>query len=167
MKWIGITGSWRRSSSELEADLIREVGAELERGNGIVTGGALGVDYLATDLALHYAPDGSRIKVFLPTTLDVYAAHYRNSADKGVITPEMAERLIAQLELVNKLGSLVENPDETEVNERTYYLRNTRVVDASDEMLAFHVNASGGVQDTIDKARGQGTPVRVFAYRID
>lgn len=167
MKWVGITGSWRKSCPGLEADLKREVTNVLQSGSGIVSGGALGVDYLATELALVYAPDGSRIKLFLPTPLDTYAAHYRKRANEGVITAEQAEALIRQLETVDKLGALVVNPEQTELNKTTYYLRNTEVMNASDEMLAFQVNASPGTQDTIDKALGRGIPVKVFSYTVE
>jgi hypothetical protein len=44
MKWIGVSGSWRNISPELEQDLRREVSHALESGDGIVTGGALNVD---------------------------------------------------------------------------------------------------------------------------
>lgn len=166
MKWIGITGSWRQSCPALEQDLAREVRAELERGNGIVAGGALGVDYSATAIALDYAPDGSRIKVILPTSFETYVKHYRKRATEGVITPQMAENLIAQLEHVRERKALIVNAEQTEVNQETYYLRNTEVVKASDKMLAFQVNNSAGTQDTIDKARELGIPVRVFSYLV-
>lgn len=165
MKWIGITGSWRNSSPELVRDLTREVESELANGNGIVTGGALGVDYIATELALESTPDGRSLKVILPTSLEIYAAHYRKRATEGVITIEQAEALIEQLERVNYLGALI-TLESTLVNEETYYLRNSAVVAASDEMLAFRVNESMGTQDTVEKARALGLPVRVFEYRV-
>ncbi|HMI09160.1 MAG TPA: hypothetical protein VK497_02055 [Candidatus Saccharimonadales bacterium] len=167
MKWIGITGSWRKSSPEMEADLKREVTAVLQNGAGIVAGGALGVDYLATELALIHAPDGSRLKIFLPTSLDMYIAHYRKRAKEGVITVDQSEALIQQLMTVDKLGSLISNLDQTEPNEKTYFLRNTEVINASDEILAFQINASAGTQDTIDKARQRGIPVEVFTYTVE
>jgi hypothetical protein len=167
MKWIGITGSWRKSSPELELDLEREVTAVLRSGNGIVSGGALGVDYQATELALLYSPNGLQLKIFLPTPLNVYAAHYRKRANEGIISADQAEALIHQLEAVNKLGSLIINSEQSEVNEETYYLRNTEVMNSSDEILAFQVNNSLGTQDAIDKARQQGIPVKVFKYIVE
>jgi hypothetical protein len=123
--------------------------------------------YTATELALEHYPDGSHIKVMLPTTLEVYLAHYRKRADEGVITHEQANKLIQQLTLVNKLGSLAVNPKNQEVTKDTYYLRNTEVVNASDELLAFQVNESGGTQDTIDKAHTKGIPVKLFQYTVE
>jgi hypothetical protein len=167
MKWIGITGSWRESCPELEIDLEREVDRALRDGAGIVSGGALGVDYLATEIALRYVPDGSRVKIFLPTTLDVYVAHYRKRADESAITPGQAEALIQQLKTAERLGSIIANTRQTALNKETYYLRNTEVMNASDEILAFQVNASPGTQDTVDKARRRGIPTRVFSYTVE
>lgn len=167
MKWIGVSGSWRNTCPELEEDLKREITVALENGDGIVTGGALNVDFTATEIALQHYPDGSRIKVMLPTTLEVYTAHYRKRAEEGVITHEQAEKLIYQLELVNKLDSLVINPAHREVTKDTYYLRNTEVINASDELLAFQVNNSAGTQDTIDKAKKKGIPVKLFTYVVE
>jgi predicted Rossmann fold nucleotide-binding protein DprA/Smf involved in DNA uptake len=166
MKWIGITGTWGQSCPELEKDLDREVNKLLREGNGIVSGGALGVDYRATELALAHAPDGSRVKIFLPTPLSVYAAHYRKRAEEKVITHVQAETLIRQLETAEKLGSLIADTTHTEVTKETYYLRNTAVMSASDEVLAFQINASAGTQDTIDKAYLRTIPVNVFNYTV-
>lgn len=164
---VGITGSWRKTCPELDRDLKREVASLLDDGKAIVTGGALNVDYKVTELALEYEPDGSRINVYLPTTLDIYAAHYRNRANEGVITSAQAEALIKQLEVVNSVGSLIVDKDQSTVDQHSYYLRNTAVMSASDELLAFQVNASAGTQDTIDKSRDRGIPVKVFTYQVD
>lgn len=165
-KWVGVSGSWRAKSSKLDEDLNREVLAALAEGKGIVTGGALRVDYSATEIALSKYPDGSRLKLILPTTLETYAAHYRKRVKEGVITNKKAEALIIQLERVKKLGSLVEDKRNSEVNLETYYLRNSEVVNASDELLAFQVNKSVGTQDTIDKAKAKGIPVKLFSYTV-
>ena len=46
-------------------------------------------------------------------------------------------------------GALVEHPERPQVVDvSTYYRRNQDVVDVADELLAFQVNDSGGVQDT-------------------
>jgi hypothetical protein len=62
---------------------------------------------------------------------------------------------------------LIEHPQRPQVVDvTTYYLRNQDVVDVADELLAFQVNASGGTQDTVDKARLKGIPVLVFSYQV-
>ena len=141
----------------------REVATALKAGKSIVTGGALGVDYWATETALSVDP--ARLKVILPTSLATYAAHYQRRATEEVISAQQAEDLIRQLEAVAQAGGLVEHPERPQVVDvTTYYLRNQDIVDVADELLAFQVNGSSGTQDTVDRARRKGIPVMVFTY---
>ena len=168
MKWIAISGSWRLTSEKVESDVRREVADIINSGNGIVSGGALNVDYFATDEAMKLNTDFNQIKIFLPTTLEIYAKHYRKRADEGVITHDQAEELVAQLSKLKEINSdsLIENIANQVVDKTTYYERNLEVVNAADELLAFHVNGSDGVRDTINKAKEKGIPVRVIEYEI-
>jgi len=86
MKWVAISGSWRKTNEEVENDVRQAVREIIKRGDGIVTGGALNVDYFATDEALKVNPEAKQIKVCLPVTLELFSAHYRKRADEGVIT---------------------------------------------------------------------------------
>lgn len=169
MKWIGITGSWRLTSNKVEQDVRKAVHDIISRGDAIVTGGALNVDSYATDEALRLNPDATQIKVCIPTKLEVYATHYRKRADEGVITHEQAEQLIAQLTQLKKANALalIEHPTNTVVDQDTYYARNTKVVELSDELLGFQVNDSAGVADTIKKARELNKPVHLKQYTIN
>lgn len=163
MIWVGISGSWRYAIPELRESVQTEVAAALAAGKSIVTGGALGTDYWATEVAL--SADPARLKVILPTSLSTYAAHYRRRAAEEVISARQAQDLIRQLEAVAEAGSLVEHPGRPQVvDTATYYLRNQDVVDAADELIAFQVNASAGTQDTVDKARRKGIPVALFVF---
>jgi uncharacterized phage-like protein YoqJ len=142
----------------------REVTAALGAGKSIVTGGALGVDYWATETALSIDP--ARLKVILATSLATYAARYRRRAAEGVISAQQADDLVRQLETVAQAGGLVEHPERPQVVDvTTYYLRNQDAVDVADELLAFQVNASGGTKDTVTRARAKGIPVVMFTYR--
>jgi uncharacterized phage-like protein YoqJ len=164
MTWVGVSGSWRYAPPGLEDAVRREVAAALAAGKSVVTGGALGVDYWATETALSIDP--ARLKVVLPTSFTTYAAHYRRRATEGVISAQQAEKLISQLETVAQAGGLVEHPERPQVVDvTTYYLRNQDVIDVADELLAFQVNASSGTQDTVDKARMKGILVTVFTYQ--
>ena len=139
-----------------------------EKSGGIVTGGALNVDSFATDEAIKLDPKCKRLKIFLPVTLKLYSAHYRRRAKEGVITEKQAENLIAQLEYVKKTNpkALIENKTNKVVDKDTYFERNTKVVEASDELYTFHVKEStgGGTEDTAEKAKKLGIPVRRFEY---
>ena len=169
MKWYGITGSWRKTNGQVEADVRASVREIIKRGDGIVTGGALNVDWFATDEALKCNPKATQIKVFIPAKLELYATHYRNRADEGVITHEQAEMLIEQLTRLKNANpaALIEHPTNTIMNKATYFDRNTQVVEMSDGVLGFQVNGSEGVQDTIDKARDLGKEVELKKYTIE
>lgn len=163
MTWVGVAGSSRYVLPGLRETVHEEVAAALAAGKSIVTGGALGTDYWATEIALSI--DAARLRVILPTSLVTYAAHYRRRAAKGVISTRQTESLIRQLETVAQASGLVEHPERPQVvNVATYHLRNQDVVDAADELLAFQVNASAGTQDTMDRARMKGIPVSVFTF---
>ncbi len=169
MKWIGISGSWRKTNKHVEADVRTVVREIIERGDGIVSGGASGVDYIATDEALKFNPSAKQIKIYFPTTLHIYSAHYRKRASEKVIIIDQAEMLISQLEKLVKTNkkSLIENRDNKVVNTETYYQRNMEVVKASDEFVAFCVNESAGTQNAVKKAKEKGILVRKFEYVID
>lgn len=175
MKWVGISGSWRKTNSEIEEKLRQIVREIMVRGDGIVSGGALGVDYIATDEALKSNPKADRIKIFIPTTLEKYSEHCRKHAHLGNITSAQAENLIAQLTKLKQINpdALIENPDTdfTEENKKArYYERNFRVVEASDELVAFRVKSeaseSMGTADAVEKARAKGIPVKLFFYDL-
>jgi len=175
MKWIGISGSWRKTNNEIEGKLRQIITEIINRGDGIVSGGALGVDYIATDEALKHDPTAKRIKVFLPTTLTKYSEHYQKHAKLGTVTHKQAENLIDQLTRIKKinLDAVIENPDTNfteETKKDMYYERNSRVVEASDELVAFRVKTekseSLGTADTVEKAKTKGIPVKLFSYDL-
>ena len=171
MKWIGISGSWRKVDQKID-DKVRNVVREIMlRGDSVVSGGALGVDSIALDEALKDDPEAKRIKIFLPTTLEVYTAHYRKHATLGTITNEQAEGLIDQLIGLKKINpkALLENLDANfteETKKQMYYQRNTDVVNASDELVAFQVRSEQseglGTADAVEKAKAKGIPVQLF-----
>ena len=169
MKWIAISGSWKKTNQQVENDTRATVRRIIARGDGIVTGGALGVDFIATDEAIKFFPAGERIKIFLPVTLDIYASHYRKRAGEGVITREQAEELINQLQGIKGINpsTVVEDITQESVDREAYFRRNSEVVEVADELVAFWVNESEGVGDTIQKARAKGIPIDIHSYQIE
>ncbi|NTV44092.1 MAG: hypothetical protein HGA67_00140 [Candidatus Yonathbacteria bacterium] len=167
--WFGISGSWRKTNSEIEKEVRSIVKNIMAHGDGIVSGGALSVDYFATDEALISNPQADRIRVFLPVTLELYASHYRRRAEEGVITKEQAEELIKQLADIRDANpnAIIGNDTNTIVDQETYFARNTDVANASDALVAFQVNESGGVEDTVKKAIERGRPVFIRKFVIE
>ncbi|NMF61126.1 LOG family protein [Pseudanabaena yagii] len=165
MKWIAIAGSWRHTNSEIENQVREEARSLFALGDGLVSGGALGVDFFATDEALQVGVDANRLKIIIPSTFEIYSAHYFYRASEGVITHEQAESLISQLETVRSIGCLIEG-DTQIIDKVAYFNRITQIIDLADELIAFHVNTTEGTQDTINKARAKGIEVKVFSYAI-
>lgn len=165
--WTAISGSWRTVAAAVERDVRASVRGILAAGGGIVSGGALGVDYIATDEALRRDPAAQSIRIILPTSLSDYANHYFKKAGEDVITPKQAQDLIGQLTAVKDANpaALHEMPHKVCTPE-TYYARNTAVLDAADNLAAFQVNGSAGTQDTIDKALARGMTVAHKKYSI-
>ncbi|MCL2451559.1 hypothetical protein FWD20_01635 [Candidatus Saccharibacteria bacterium] len=151
MKWFAITGSWRSQTAELKEDLKKAIDEIIKNGDGIVSGGALGVDYLATAEMLQIPDWQKRVRIIIPTPLDVWRKHYLKRANEGVITQAQAESVNELLEKIKRGGCLIEMNFDV-LNQETYFARNTEIVEMADELLAFQVNDSAGVQDAIDKA---------------
>ncbi|MFH1978371.1 MAG: hypothetical protein ABIJ92_03535 [Candidatus Aenigmatarchaeota archaeon] len=167
MKWHAISGSWRQVNSQVKKDVEGVVRIILQRGEGIVAGGALGVDYCATRIVLEMNRL-NQIKIYLPIKLSDYCKHYLKRAQEGVITEEHAHELIHQLEEIyrNNPKAIFDESRFTEANKESYYARNTMIIENCSILHAFHVNKSKGVQDAIDKAKRLGKETIVKEYTI-
>lgn len=168
MKWIAISGSWRKTNRKVEKDVRETVRKIISEGNGIISGGALGVDYFATDEAMRLDPDCKKIKIFLPAKLEIFAKHFLKRAKEGVITKNQANDLITQLKNLKKTNpeALIENEKSTIIDKTTYRERNSEIVAVADKLVAFQVNKSQGTQDARDKAKQKGIPVKKFSYSL-
>ncbi len=167
MKWIAISGGWRKINDIVSNDVKETVRHFLNKGFGIVTGGALGVDYIATETALK-GGNIKQIKIYLPILLDSFCKHYWNRANEGVISKDQAELITSQLNEVHNISpsSVIDKTPYTEANVESYYARNTSIVNACDILYAFWINKSKGTKDAIDKAREMGKNVIVKEYSI-
>lgn len=168
MKWIAVVGSWRKYNDQIKRDVQTVVRKILLDGDGIVTGGALGIDYFATQTILDMKKTGKHIRIFLPIKLTGFCKHYRRRADEGVITHPQADMIITQLKKVYKINkkAIIDNTRYAKANIESYYARNTEIVKSCNEVYAFQVNDSKGVQDVIDKARKLRKVVHVKKYVI-
>ena len=164
MKWIAISGSWRKTNKKIEKNVRKIVRSIFLKGDGIVSGGALGVDYFALDEAMRINTDCQKIKIFLPAKLDIFTKHYFQRAKEGVITQKQAKDLISQLNLLKKINpqALIENKNNKALNQKTYFARILQIIAVADELIAFQVNKSKGVQYTINQAKLKKIPVKIF-----
>lgn len=169
MKWYAISGSWRTTNEKLVEDITRIVKELVLRGDGIVTGGALGVDYIATQIVLEFGDPKKQLRLYLPIKLESFCKHYFKRAKEGVITEKQAEMVSLQLKKIEKIApnSIFDEWGFKEANIESYYARNTKIVENCDELYAFQVNEGKGTQDAIDKAKRIGKPVHTKKYTIE
>jgi hypothetical protein len=167
MKWILCTGTWRLTSREVENDVRAAVREVLSRGDGIVTGGATGVDYFAMHEAMKLYPDGSRLKVVIPAFLESYIKDYYANWCMEPVTKEKINDLEEVLRRIKAADpcALIEMPYDM-ITQYHYDLHNDEEVKISDEVYAFQVNDSTGTQDTIDKALRKGLSISLHKKYI-
>lgn len=164
MKWVLFTGSWRLTNREVENDVRSAVRECISHGDGIVTGGATGVDYFCMDECLKNGYM-NRLRVFIPVSIDAYISDYhKNWCHEPIIEQDIVllEKVLKNLQIENPSGLLEMKHECMDVSQAYYDLRNTEEVMFSDEVYAFQVNNSTGTQDTIDKARASGLPITVY-----
>lgn len=167
MKWVLFTGTWKLTNQQVEDDVREAIRQILSRGDGIVTGGAIGVDYFAMDEVMKLYPDASRLKVIIPAFLKNYIYDYRTNWCTPPVTTEIidsVEMLLQKIKNANQ-DALIEMPNRV-ITQDHYNLRHDEEVKISDEVYAFQVNNSTGTQDTIDKASSRGLPITFYKNYI-
>jgi hypothetical protein len=167
MKWILFTGTWRLTNKEVETDVRNAVQEVLSRGDGIVTGGATGVDYFAMDEALKIDSNASRLKVIIPAFLEDYVFDYHKNWMLDPITMKNIDDLETLLRKIRNVNpdALIEMPYKI-ITQDHYNLRHDEEIKISDEVYAFQVNESSGTQDTIDKASRAGLSITLHKKYI-
>lgn len=168
MKWILFTGTWRLTNKQVEEDVRQAVREVLARGDGVLTGGATGVDYFAMDEALKIQPDAKNLMVIIPAQLESYIHDYNTNWCQEPITKKDIENLAEVLHKIKKAdpAHLIEMPYNV-ITQEHYNLRHDEEVKLSHEVYAFQVNDSTGTQDTLDKAKKSGLLITLHKkYKI-
>lgn len=137
---------------------VREV---LQNGNGIITGGAPGVDYFCKEEVLRLNKL-NYLRVIIPKKLEAYIKHYYDSRELRKIKIEVCQNLEKVLREIyaKSPASILEMPHEF-LTQHEFNERNTEEIKYGDEVYAFQVNNSTGTQDTIDKAIKRGLKIAV------
>ena len=165
MKWVIITGTWRLTNKEVENDVRLAARKIFEEGNGLVTGGATGVDYFAMDEFLKLNPECTRIRIFIPARIEHYINDYRKNWKHAPIDDTDIDNLHHLLKLIkerNPSAVFEVRKESGDVLQYDYDLRHNEEVTFSDEVYAFRVNDSTGTSDTIKKAEAAGLPVTLY-----
>ena len=169
MKWILFTGTWRLTNAEIETDVRQTAREVFERGDGLVTGGATGVDYFAMDEFIKLDPTCKRIKIFIPAKLPHFISDYRNNWKHSPINDsdiDNLERVLLHIQEKNP-SAIFEAPKEYgDITQEEYNLRHNEEIAHSDEVYAFRVNKSTGTGDTIQKATDAGLPISRYKNYI-
>ncbi len=161
MKWIIFTGTWRLTNKEVEEDVRKATREVLARGDGIVTGGATGVDYFCMDEVLKHNPECTKLRIFIPAPLDFYITDYRKNWCHDPITQkdiDNLENLLIHIKIINPAIVLEARHDDSDITQNDYDLRHNEEVTFSDEVYAFQVNSSTGTSDTMTKAAKVNVP---------
>jgi len=165
MKWLAVVGS-RYVTPEMRRDIKRYVTQKVADGYGIVSGGGTGTDTYAVRMALEAGIDISRVKLFLPGSVEKYSDELRRRALEGKCKSDDAEETIRQLHSLasNTLDILFYPGDIETIDARAFHARNRRIVSCADELVAFRLGQSKGTTYSIERARQKGIPVQIFEY---
>ncbi len=170
MKWILFTGTWRLTNKDVEDDVRKAAREVFLRGDGLVTGGATGVDYFAIDEFIKLDTSCTRIRIFIPAKLSHFIADYRKNWKHAPIDDlaiDHLETILKTVEERNPSAILEAKKSDGDITQEDYDLRHNEEVVFSDEVYAFQVNKSTGTQDTIDKAKKSGLPIALHKeYQI-
>ena len=186
--YVAITGAWnlpdtdswlRAKKRTRSKKSVRQIGRIIrkevkyttkkiiESGNGVIVGGALGVDQIAAETALTYG-DPNQLIVITPINKWEYGDHYADSWEKrGVISRSQAEALHDLLYLRVPQDRIHDSSRFRRVHQESYFARDQKEVDLADVVIGFHLDDTGGTADTLHKARQAGLPVYVRRYEAD
>jgi 23S rRNA pseudoU1915 N3-methylase RlmH len=131
----------------------------LKEGNGVLTGGAPGVDYFCKKEVLKQKKL-NYLRVIIPRKLDDYVKHYQETRQSRGLSVKVIQDLENILRIIynQSPASILEMPHEV-LTQNEFNERNTEEIKYGDEVYAFQVNGSTGTQDTIDKALKRGLKI--------
>lgn len=180
--WIGITGSWRTINEKVVDDLTSIVRYILDNNFGILTGGALGVDYIATEIVLREGSPEKQLRITLPINKIDYIRHFKNSSLNSKIHHSQMMAIADQITYINRnfpdiifdASGFDQNEFLKPINEKyredCYSFRNNLIGDGCDGLIPFWINGSAGVEDTIKTVEFLRKPVfmsKELKYNID
>ncbi len=168
MKWIAISGSCRIWNEKVEEDVRITVRSIIKDGDYIVTGGATGVDYIATDEIIKLNAL-NKLKIHLPESLETYLKHYKNAGEEwDGISLEKGLELVKQLEYIASIDKSIfyEFKETGKITQEDYDRRDSETIKLADELYAFRVNNSYGTSNTIRMAQEKKIPVHIIDYEI-
>jgi len=178
-KWVGISGSWRTINKEIVNDTSYIVRYLMNKGVGILTGGALGVDFIAAEIILKEGDPKRQLRIVLPIDRHTYLDYYDRMALGKYISHSQAESLLSQLKYVNNEFKEIIFDDShfyeeeflkienEEYRKKSYRFRNFLVGYGCDCLVALCVNESNGVLNMVNKMNSIGKDFMLTFYEIN
>lgn len=177
--WVGVSGSWRIINQKVVNDTALLVRHMLSKGAGILTGGALGVDYIATEIVLKEGNPLDQLRIILPINRDAFMEHFTNSYYRDGINRTQADFLSRQIYHINthfpatifdktpfnETEFLI--PDNKHYREISYDFRSGLVGYGCDGLFGLCVNNSRGVRYTEEVVKRMGKYSFVHPYTIN
>lgn len=164
-KWLGVVGT-REVNAVIRADMERFLMEKIAVGFGIVSGGATGADHEAARIAVREGLGAERLRIYLPTTLEVYCAALLRRGHAGKCRLQDAEDTVVLLQQLAATypGVMYDTTPYSTVDAESFHARNRQIIALADELAAFRVAGSAGTTYSIEQALAKGVPVKVFDY---
>jgi hypothetical protein len=117
---------------------------------------------------LKFGNPKKQLKVVLPIKLNKFIEHFKKRVKEKVIIRKQFKEITSQWLEIKKASpeSILDETNFQEANEESYFARNQTIINLCNELYAFQVNESKGVQDAINKAKAQGKIVHLKKYEI-
>ena len=176
---IGTSCSWRTMNQNVINDnayIIRKV---LEKGLGIINGGALGGDWISNEIVLKEGNPINQLRIVLPVNRFVYMERFYNVLEKNLVNRTQADSLVNQLKYIDQNFPWIIfdkthfdekkflEPENDEYRKNCYHFRDGLVAYGCDGLTALWINASRGVEDTIKRNKFMKKPLITMSYTID
>jgi len=159
--------SVKKIGGRMRKDVQYTVKKVAEAGLGLITGLGLGIDTEAIKTFLRYG-DHNKIIAISPVSVDNYSDHYADSWEKrGIISRAQVEELHELLYKSIPQNRIFDSSRFRNVNQDSYYERDSKEVKIADIVFGFHLDDTGGTGDTLNKARAAGIPTYVKRYTAD
>lgn len=176
---IGTSCSWRTMNQNVINDnayIIRKV---LNKGLGVINGGALGGDWISNEIVLKEGDPSNQLRIVLPVNRFAYMERFYNVLEKKVVNRTQADSLVNQLKYIDKNfpwiifdkthfdeKKFLESEND-EYRKNCYHFRDGLIAYGCDGLVALWINASNGVGDTIRKTKYMKKPLITMNYTID
>lgn len=115
---------------------------------------------------MKWALAATRLKLYLPLPLERYCEEFRKRVQRGIADAQETEQMIALLEKLHREApeSLSDDSELEALTPQAFHRRNDKILQATNQVLAFRRGPSTGTDATIAQAKRRGLRVEVRDY---